>query len=64
MYTQNRLNARDAKRVIHSFHILLSAIPTEAAPHVARGFAKQYNIPKKAMVKAMAHYTRILKAAA
>ena len=64
MYTQNRTDARDAKRVIHSFHILLSAVPTEAAPHVARGFAKQYSIPKKVMAKALAHYTRVTKAAA
>jgi hypothetical protein len=28
-------------------------------PHVARGFAKQFNTPKKVMLKAMARYIRL-----
>ncbi len=58
MRTQARLDARDAKRIIHSFNMLLLPVSTEAVPHVARGFAKQYRIQKKVMLKAMARYIR------
>jgi len=59
MKTQTRLAARDAKRIIHSLHMVLTAVPTEAMPYVVRGFAKQYNLPKKVMLKAMARYIRL-----
>jgi hypothetical protein len=58
---QHRLDTRDAKRIIHSQHHILQAVPTYALPHVVRGFAKHYRIQKKVMLKAMAHYVRICK---
>jgi hypothetical protein len=58
MHTQTRIDARDAKRIIHAQHYILKAVPTEALPHVVRGFAKQYRIQKKVMLKAMARYIR------
>jgi hypothetical protein len=58
MKTQTRLDSRDAKRIIHTHHYILKAVNTISMPHIVRGFAKQYNLPKKVMLKAMAHYIR------
>jgi hypothetical protein len=51
--------ARDAKRILHALHNILSATPLEALPFVAKGLARTYNLPQKVMLKAMARYTRI-----
>jgi hypothetical protein len=51
--------ARDAKRIIHSLHNILSATPIEALPFVAKRLARTYNIPQKPMLKAMSRYIRI-----
>jgi len=53
------LNARDAKRIIHELHSILSATPNEALPFVAKGLARKYSIPQKVMLKAMSRYIRI-----
>ncbi len=51
-------NTRDAKRIIRQMTYLLSAVPDEALPHVAKGLAKSYNLPQRVMLKAMARFTR------
>ena len=52
-------NTRDAKRILHALHSTLSATPAEALPFVAKALARIYSIPQKAMLKALARYTRI-----
>lgn len=61
MNIQHRLDTRDAKRIIHSQHFVLSAVPSDAMPYVVRGFAQHYKIQTKIMLKAMKHYIRICK---
>ena len=56
---KNNQHQRDAKRIIHSQHNVLPFVPREALPSVARGFAKQLNLPQKTMLKAMARYVRL-----
>ena len=56
--TNNQV-ARAAKRTLHAQHHVLPHAPREALPYVARGFAQTLNIPKKAMLKAMARYVRL-----
>jgi len=50
---------RDAKRIIHEQHGVLPYVPQEALQHVAKGFAKQLNMPQRVMLKAMARYKRL-----
>lgn len=50
---------RDAKRILHNLHHILPYAPRSALPFVAKGLAREYNIPQRAMLKAMARYTRI-----
>jgi hypothetical protein len=50
---------RDAKRIIHGLHNVLSYTPIEALPFVAKGLAKKFSIPQKIMLQAMERYTRI-----
>jgi hypothetical protein len=50
---------RDAKRILHALHNTLSATPHEALPPIAKHLAVRFHIPQKAMLKAMARYTRI-----
>jgi hypothetical protein len=57
--TNTNTLTRDAKRIIHELHNILSATPIEALPFVAKGLARNYNLPQKVMLKAMARYTRI-----
>ena len=51
--------ARDAKRIIHSIDYALKHIPKYALSAVAKGIAKDFNIPQKVMVKTMKSYARI-----
>jgi len=51
--------ARDAKRIIHELHNLLRVLRAHDLPLVAKGLAGKFNIHQKAMLKAMAHYSRI-----
>lgn len=53
------IHTRDAKRIIHSIAYALKHIPNIALPHVAKGFAANFNIPQKVMLKAMSRYTRL-----
>ena len=52
-------NKRDAKRIIHGLHNVLSCTPIEALPFIAKGLAQKFSIPQKIMLQAMARYTRI-----
>jgi hypothetical protein len=52
-------NKRDAKRIIHGLHNILSCTPIEALPFIAKVLAKKFSIPQKTMLKTMARYTRI-----
>lgn len=56
---QSNLNARDAKRIIHAQHHILSHIGVDALPIMARAWAAQYNIEKPVMLRAMARYVRL-----
>jgi hypothetical protein len=53
------LTARDAKRIIHELHRTLCHIQAHELPFVAKGLARTYSIPQKAMLKAMSRYIRI-----
>jgi hypothetical protein len=55
----NNTPSRDAKRIIHGIAYALKHIPANALPHVAKGFAANFNIPQKVMLKAMSRYTRL-----
>jgi hypothetical protein len=55
----NNLVTRDAKRIIHELHYILSATPHEALPHIAKALAVRFLTPQKVMLKAMARYARI-----
>lgn len=55
----NNQHQRAAKRIIHGQHNVLTYAPKEALTHVARGFAKTYNLPQKTMLKAMARFKRL-----
>ena len=61
MQTKNNLDSRDAKRIIHSQDFVLRHVPVGALPYVVRGFAKNYGMQAKIMLKAMKHYIRISK---
>jgi hypothetical protein len=56
---QQRQNKRDATRIIHEHHHLLTYCPPIVLAAVARGIAKQYTMPRKVALKAMARYARL-----
>ena len=51
---------RTAYRIIREL-TLLSAVPREALPHVARGIAKTYQMPAKPMLQVMRRYARLYR---
>jgi hypothetical protein len=53
---------RAAYRIVRELTHILSAVPLEALPHVARGLADTYNLPHKAMLKVMRRYVRLYRA--
>jgi hypothetical protein len=55
----DNINARDAKRILHTLHNTLSATPHEALPHIAKHLAVRFLIPQKVMLTAVARYARI-----
>lgn len=54
----NNTITRDAKRIIRELRLILSAVPIEALPFVAKGLAQSYNLPQRVMLKAIARFTR------
>jgi len=57
--TNTNTLTRDAKRIIHELPHILCHIQAHELPFVAKGLARNYNLPQKVMLKAMARYTRI-----
>lgn len=54
-------NKRLAYRIIRELTAVLSAVPREALPHVARGIAKTYQMPAKPMLQVMRRYARLYR---
>ena len=54
----NNTTTRDARRIIRQLAYILSAVPVDALPHVAKGLAQSYNLPQRVMLKAMARFKR------
>lgn len=52
---------RTAYRVIRELTTVLSAVPREALPHVARGLAKTYCLPAKPVLQVMRRYARLYR---
>ena len=52
---------RTAYRVIRELTTVLSAVPREALPHVARGPAKTYCLPAKPVLQVMRRYARLYR---
>ena len=57
----NNENARDAKRIIYCNRFALIFTPHKNLVDVARGWAKEYRIPKPVMLRAMARWARLNK---
>ena len=53
---------RPAHKIIRELTHILNAVSVDALPHVARGLADSYNLPHKAMLKAMRRYVRLYRA--
>lgn len=53
---------RAAYRIVRELSHILSAVPLEALPYVARGLADKYNLPRKAMLKVMRRFVRLYRA--
>ena len=58
-FKMTNTNARDAKRIIHELDYALQLIYPDALPPIAKGLAKNFNIPQKVMLKTMKSYARI-----
>jgi hypothetical protein len=56
---QKNRNFRDAKNIIHKLHNFLKWINARTLKTMARGYAKQYEIPQKIMLQAMSRYIRL-----
>ena len=56
--THNKL-MRTARTLCHTNHHILPHIEKEFMPAIARAWAKQFNIPKPVMLRAMARYVRL-----
>ena len=52
---------RAAYRIIRELTNVLSAVPREALPHVARGLADRYRMPAKPMLQVMRRYARLYR---
>ena len=52
---------RIAYRIIRELTNVLSAVPREALPHVARGIADLYQMPAKPMLQVMRRYARLYR---
>ena len=52
---------RIAYRIIRELTNMLSAVPREALPHVARGLAETYQMPAKPMLQVMRRYARLYR---
>ena len=57
----NHINTRAAYVIIRDLTYVLSAVPRDALPYVARGLAKSYNLPPKVMLKTMRRYVRLYR---
>jgi hypothetical protein len=55
------MNTKQAYNIVRELTYILSAVPCEALPHVARGLAREYNLPRKAMLKVMRRYVRLYR---
>jgi len=54
-------NKRIAYLIIRQLTHVLSAVPREALPHVARGLASTYRLPSKPFLQVMRRYTRLYR---
>jgi hypothetical protein len=52
---------RTAYRIIRELTAVLSAVPREALPYVARGLAETYQMPAKPMLQVMRRYARLYR---
>ena len=52
-------NSRDAKRIVHGNGNLLNHVSAKHLHLVAKGWAVQFSLPRKVMLKAMARYARL-----
>ena len=52
---------RTAYRITRELAHVLEAVPREALPHVARGFADTYQLPAKPFLKIMRRYVRLYR---
>ena len=52
---------RAAYRIIRELTNVLSAVPREALPYVARGLADRYQMPAKPMLQVMRRYARLYR---
>ena len=57
--TQHTLDTRDAKRILHELHRSICRVEDRFLPALAKGLAKDYDIPQKVMLKAMRRFTRL-----
>ena len=57
----NNVNTRNAYNIIRELAYILSAVPRDVLPHVARGLAQGYNLPPKLMLKVMRRYMRLYR---
>lgn len=57
----NNLQKRQARTILRQLVDVISAVPRDALPYVARGLAQGYNIPAKVMLREMARYTRLYR---
>ena len=57
----NNADTRNAYAIIRELSYILSAVPREALPHVARGVAQGYNLPTKVVLKVMRRYVRLYR---
>ena len=57
----NNVNTRAAYNIVRELAYILSAVPRDVLPHVARGLAQGYNLPPKVMLKVMRRYVRLYR---
>jgi hypothetical protein len=57
----NNVNIRAAHNIIRELTSILSAVPRDALPYVARGLAQTYNLPPKVMHRVMRRYVRLYR---
>jgi len=54
-------NKRIAYQIIRELTNVLSAVPRDALPYVARGLASTYQLPTKPFLQVMRRYTRLYR---